>query len=171
MADGPGFEMPLRRRRDGRTDYGKRLEMLKSGQHRAVVRMANHNARVQIVAYGADGDETVASGFAKQLAEYGWDHHGGNIPAAYLTGFLAGKRALAAGVETAIADLGVYERQEGSRFYAAVQGLQDAGLDIDADPSMVPAEERLVGEHAAAYESDGLDEAFAETRDAIEEAY
>lgn len=171
MAEGPGYEVPLRRRREGRTDYGKRLKMLKSGKHRAVVRIANNNARVQIVGYGPDGDETVASAFAPQLEAFGWDHHRGNIPAAYLTGFLAGKRAIAEGVDGAIADIGVYERQGGSRYYAAVQGLQDAGLAIDADEAMFPVEERVTGGHAAAYESDGMDAKFAAVRDAIESEY
>lgn len=168
MADGPGYDVELRRRREGRTDYGKRLEMLKSGEHRAVVRMSNSHARVQLVQYRDDGDLTAVSAFSGQLEEYGWDHHCGNIPAAYLTGYLAATRAQEAGIDSAIVDLGLQERAEGGRYYAAVQGMRDAGLDVPADETVSPAEERIRGEHAAAHESDGMDETFEKVRENIE---
>jgi large subunit ribosomal protein L18 len=167
MADGPNYETHLRRRREGRTNYEKRLEMLKSGEHRAVVRISNKHAQVQFIAYHPDGDETVVSAVSQQLDEFGWDVNTGNLPAAYLTGFLAGKRALADGIETAVPDIGVKDQQYASRYYATLQGLRDAGVTVNVDGSALPADERVQGEHAAAYESDGLDETFEQVRDSI----
>ncbi len=171
MADGPNYETHLRRRREGRTNYGKRLEMLKSGKHRAVIRISNKHARVQFVAYNPDGDETAVVAVSKQLAEYGWDGHTGNLPATYLTGFLAGKRALADGIETAVPDIGAKDQQYASRYYAALQGMQDAGIDININAVALPSDERMQGSHAAAHESDGLDETFENVRDTIVDEY
>lgn len=167
MADGPRYTAPFRRRREGRTDYSKRLKLLRSGEHRAVVRLSNAHARVQIIAYDPAGDRTTTAAYSKQLGECGWDHHCGNIPAAYLTGFLAGKQALAEGIDTVVPDLGVRQREEGSRHYATLQGLRDAGLHINVGEEVLPAEGRVKGEHADAYESDGITDAFQTVKDAI----
>lgn len=171
MADGPRYTAPFRRRREGRTDYAQRLKLLKSGEHRAVVRLSNAHARVQIVAYNPDGDRTATSAYSKQLTEYGWEQHCGNIPAAYLTGFLAGKRALAEGIDTVVPDLGVREREEGSRHYATLQGLRDAGLNINVGEEVLPVEGRIEGEHADAHESEGITDAFHAVKDAISDEY
>jgi large subunit ribosomal protein L18 len=171
MADSPNYETHLRRRREGHTNYDKRLEMLKSGKHRAVVRISNTHACVQFVAYNPDGDETATTAVSKHLAEYGWDAHTGNLPAAYLTGFLAGKRALAAGIGTAVPDIGAKDQQYEGRYYAALKGVQDAGVDISIGDETLPSEERLQGAHAAAHESNGIDETFDDVRDAIVEEY
>lgn len=138
-------ELPLRRRMEGRTDYEKRLELLKSGEARAVIRISNNNCQVQLVTYGKEGDETVTSAFSKELGDLGWDYHTGNLPAAYLTGFLAGYRAMEEGIETAVVDLGGIKRQEGSRHYAAVKGLRDAGIEVPADEGVLPDQESVEG--------------------------
>ncbi|MDY6761538.1 MAG: 50S ribosomal protein L18 [Candidatus Nanohaloarchaea archaeon] len=147
MADGTNYEMPLKRRRTGETDYGQRLELLKSGVPRAVVRVSNSHTRIQLVAYGDDGDETVASGFSGELADFGWDGHTGNLSAAYLAGVLAGARATASGVDRAVPDFGAETPEYGSRYYAAVEGLRDAGLDVPAAADVTPAEDRVAGDH------------------------
>lgn len=171
MADGPNYDLHLRRRREGRTDYQKRLELLKSGQHRAVIRISNKHAQVQIVAYSPDGDETVVSSFSKQLEEFGWDENTGNLPAAYLTGFLVGKQALNEEIYAVVPDMGVYDQQYGSRHYSALKGLQDAGLDVNIEEAVLPTADRRRGEHAAAYESKGMDETFEKARDNIVAEY
>lgn len=171
MADNQNYTMHLRRRREGRTNYHKRLELLKSGEHRAVVRMSNKHAQVQIVAYNPKGDEVVTSAFSKQLTDYGWDEHTGNLPAAYLTGFLAGRKALENGIETVVSDLGAFDQQYASRAYAALKGLQDAGLNLNLGEKALPSEDRLEGKHTANYESEGLDETFEQVRDTITEEH
>ncbi|MDY6769804.1 MAG: 50S ribosomal protein L18 [Candidatus Nanohaloarchaea archaeon] len=167
MAEGPGHEVPLKRRRDGQTDYGNRLELLKSGDHRAVIRVSNNHTRVQLVRYGDDGDTTAVAAFSGDLAGYGWDGHTGNLAAAYLTGLLAGRRALADGIDRAVPDLGVRDQEYGGRHYAAVRGLRDAGLDVPADETALPAEDRVNGEHM----DDGGAAAVDEVKKNIAEEY
>ncbi len=158
MADGPNYEMPLKRRRTGTTDYGHRLELLKSGDHRAVIRISNNHAQVQLVQYEDDGDKTVASGFSGELEAYGWDGHTGNLAAAYLAGVLAGARAAATGVDRAVPDFGAESPEYGGRYYAAVEGLQDGGIDIPSEAAVFPAEGRVNGDHLESVDSDAVDE-------------
>ena len=82
-----------KRRREQKTDYKKRLALLKSGVPRLVIRKSLENMRVQIVSFNPSGDKTVASAFSAELGEFGWKGGNGNLPAAYLTGLLAGLRA------------------------------------------------------------------------------
>lgn len=167
VGEGPGYDVELKRRREKKTDYGKRLEMLKSGDLRAVVRLSNNHARVQMVGYVDGGDETVVEAFSKQLREFGWDEHPGNLPAAYLTGLLAGYRAQDEGIERCIADIGVYDREEGSRHYAAVKGLRDSGLGVPVDGEVLPEESRVRGEHI----DDETAETFEKVREEISDRY
>lgn len=167
MADGPGYEIPLKRRREGRTDYRERLELLKSGDCRAVVRVSNNHCRVQIVRYTAGGDSTVASASTDDLEEMGWDRHTGNLPAAYLTGILAGYRAIDEGVGAAVADLGGRSREEGGVHYAAVKGIRDAGLDLPADTGVFPDQERISGGHI----DDSCVELFENVKERIAEEH
>ncbi|MDY6769183.1 MAG: 50S ribosomal protein L18 [Candidatus Nanohaloarchaea archaeon] len=168
MAEGPGYEVPLKRRREGRTDYGRRLEMLKSGDLRAVVRVSNSHTDIQLIGYGDGGDETVVSASSGDLTRFGWDRHTGNLPAAYLTGVLAGKQAQSEGVDRAVPDLGAEDRKDGSRHYAAVKGMQDAGLDVPADDDVLPTDERAEGGHI---EDGGVRKAVEDVKKNIAEEY
>src|SRR5687768_18409510 len=98
MANGPRYHVQFRRRREGRTDYRTRLALLRSGEHRVVVRKTLRNVIVQVVAFDPTGDKVVASAEARELAKLGWTGYTRNTPSAYLTGLLAGMRAKAAGV-------------------------------------------------------------------------
>src|SRR6056297_3703125 len=99
MATGPRYKVPMRRRREARTDYHQRLRLLKSGKPRLVARKSNKHVRAQLVTLGPEGDETHAAAESRDLREFGWEAPTGNLPAAYLTGLLAGLRALENGVE------------------------------------------------------------------------
>lgn len=147
MAQGPQHTVNFRRRRTDRTDYAQRLELLKSGKPRAVIRLTNNQTLVQIITYHEDGDQTQAAYTANQLPALDWEHHTGNLPAAYLTGYACGVNAVANGFDEAVADLGLHNIHPGSRLFAAVKGLQDAGVHVPADPDVLPAESRLTGEH------------------------
>jgi len=141
--------MPFKRRREGKTDYKKRLVLLKSRKPRFVVRKSLKYIRINLVEFANIGDRTVASATSHALKKLGWDFALDNIPAAYLTGLMAGKVAKAKGVNEAVLDMGLYISTKGSRVYAAVKGAVDAGLKINCDPEMFPAEDRLRGEHTA----------------------
>ncbi|HLE97548.1 MAG TPA: 50S ribosomal protein L18 [Candidatus Thermoplasmatota archaeon] len=147
MADGPRYRVQFRRRREGRTDYRTRLALLKGGEPRAVVRTSLRNVVVQLVGFDASGDKVLASAEARELPKLGWTGFTRNTPSAYLTGLLAGTRAKAAGVESAVLDLGRQMPQKGGRLFAALQGLVDAGLEIPHGEEVAPAEDRIRGAH------------------------
>ena len=148
----------MRRRREARTDYHQRLRLLKSGKPRLVARKSNSHVRAQLVVTSPLGDETLASASSEDLEEYGWEAPTGNMPAAYLTGLLAGLRALDAGLEEAVLDIGLNSPTPGSKVFAVQEGAIDAGLDIPHNDSVLADWERTRGEHIAAYadQQDGL---------------
>jgi large subunit ribosomal protein L18 len=105
------------------------------------------NTLVQIINANVVGDMTVASATATELSNHGWSVGTGNLPAAYLTGFLAGLRAKNRGVKEAILDVGLNPPIKGSRIYAALKGVVDAGLIVPHSPDILPTDERISGEH------------------------
>ncbi len=157
MATGPRYKVPMRRRREVRTDYHQRLRLLKSGKPRLVARKSNKHTTAQLVSPGPDGDETIASAHSSDLAEHGWEAPTGNLPAAYLTGFLAGKRALDADVEEAVLDIGLNTATPGNKVFAIQEGAIDAGLEIPHSDDVLADWSRNRGEHIAEY-AEQLDE-------------
>jgi large subunit ribosomal protein L18 len=147
----------MRRRREARTDYHQRLRLLKSGKPRLVARKSNQAVTAQLVTTGAQGDETAASARSTELDEYGWEAPTGNMPAAYLTGLLAGLRAVEAGHEEAVLDIGLNSPTPGSKVFAVQEGAIDAGLEIPHNDSVLADWSRTRGEHIAEY-ADQLDD-------------
>ncbi len=147
MANKPTYKVPRRRRREGKTNYRKRLELLKSGKPRLVVRMTHNQAIAQVIEYHPEGDRTIVSATSRELKKYGWTGHGGNCAAAYLTGYLCGKKALKAGIKELVPDIGLHTPVHGSNVFAVIKGGIDAGVLIPADESAFPAADRLAGKH------------------------
>jgi large subunit ribosomal protein L18 len=146
MATSPRTRVPFRRRREGRTNYRTRLALLKSQETRLVVRRTNGNVIVQFVDWTQTGDAVKATAVAQELKKMGWEGSAKNTPAAYLTGLLAGKRAAQAGVESAVLDIGRHTPTKGSRVFAALKGVLDAGIDVPhGGEDIYPSEERLSG--------------------------
>lgn len=136
------------RRIRGQTDYHQRLGLLKSGLTRLVVRRTNNNMIIQFVDYDDNGDKIITSARSVDLKKLGFTLNTGNISAAYLTGYLAGKRALKAKIsDEVIVDLGLQRVFYGSRIFAAVKGALDAGVKVKVSDVVFPSEERLNGEH------------------------
>ena len=167
MASGPTYRVPFRRRREGKTNYRKRLRLLLSGKPRMVVRKSNRYIRAQLILAAPEGDKTVADANSAELAKFSWEFSKKNTPAAYLTGLLLGKRALRKGFKHAILDMGLHTPSQGCRIYAALKGAVDAGLEVPHDPSVFPAEERIRGEHIA--EHIEIVKRFEEVKKRIEE--
>ena len=89
MAKKANYRVQLRRRREGKTDYQARKALVTSRKPRLVTRASNKNVEVQIIIAKPHGDEVLASANSRELIKtYGWKAPTGNIPAAYLTGFL-----------------------------------------------------------------------------------
>ena len=141
----------MRRRREVRTDYHQRLRLLKSDKPRLVARKSNQHVSAQLVTMGPDGDETVVSANSTDLAEYGWEAPTGNLPSAYLTGYLLGKRAVDADYEEAVLDIGLNTATPGSKVFAVQEGAIDAGLDVPHNESVLADWSRNRGEHIAEY--------------------
>lgn len=148
MSTGPRYSVRFRRRRNSKTNYHKRLALLKSHKARIVIRRSNQYINAQIIDYKLEGDVTIASASSKELKKYGWKHSTKNIPAAYLTGLLLGQRAKKTKIKEAVLDLGRYTKMDGSRIYSAVKGIVDANtIQFPYDEKIFPNEKRLAGEH------------------------
>ena len=147
MAYGSIYRVPLRRRREGKTNYYKRRDMMKSNRIRLIIRRTTKHMRVQFVEALPNGDVTLSATASPQLNNFNWNLSCGNIPAAYLTGYLAGKQAIKAGVTDAILDMGLQSNTKGSRIYAALKGVIDAGVNVPASDSIYPSEDVINGSH------------------------
>jgi large subunit ribosomal protein L18 len=152
MAKGPGYKVPFRRRREGKTNYHLRRKLILSEKTRFVVRRTLKHVIVQFINAKPSGDVVSASAHSKELSsKYGWMGSCKNTPAAYLTGMLAGFRALRRGINEAILDAGLYTCSKGSRVFAALKGAVDAGVTIPVNEGKLPDEKRIRGEHIAGY--------------------
>jgi len=145
----PTYKMPFKRRREEKTDYKRRLKLLTSKKPRLVVRKTLKYIRAQIIEFDKKGDKTLVSASSQELKKLGWKFPSDNLPSAYLTGLLIGKKTLKKKIKEAILDLGLYPSTKGSRIYACVKGVLDAGLNVPSDESIFPTEERIKGLHIA----------------------
>lgn len=145
------FKLKFRRRRIGKTNHRKRLNLLKSKLPRLVVRVTRNNIIAQIVEYDVKGDRTLVNTTSLELKKYGWYGHNGNCPAAYLTGLLCGKKALAKNIKEAVLDIGHKTPVKGSNVFAVLKGAIDAGMKIPHDSSCFPDEDRISGKKIEEY--------------------
>lgn len=137
----------LRRLREEKTNYKKRGTMLMGKRDFVTVNITNENTQVQILKPGIAGDSVVASAHSRYLLGKGWKGSRKSISAAYLTGYLAGKKALDKGANDAILYTGT--RRYTQRMAAALKGVIDAGLQVPADKETFPPDERINGDHLA----------------------
>ncbi len=162
------YNVPMVRRREVRMDYHQRLRLLKSGKPGLGARISKKHVRAQLVTLGPDSDDTVANAISADLEEFGWEAPTGNLPSAYLTGLLAGKRALDAGVEEAVLDIGLHSPTPGSKVFAVQEGAIDAGLDIPHNEAVLPDWRRNRGEHIAEYAADREEPLYSGSFDATD---
>ena len=148
MKQGPRYHVKPRRRREGKTDYRRRLGLLKSRKTRIVVRKTLKNTQVQFVEYHENGDKILASAVSNELVKkYNWKHSTSSVPAAYLTGLLAGKKAADKGIKEGVLDIGRYVPVTGSKVFAALKGILDAGVTCPHNEEKIPVEDRISGKH------------------------
>ena len=67
MAKNAIYTVKYRRKREGRTNYKKRLELLKSGSPRLVIRKSNTSITLQLVMYESDGDKVLITYTSKKF--------------------------------------------------------------------------------------------------------
>lgn len=96
------FQTKKRRRREGKTDYQHRTNLLRQDctqqsnvKSRLVVRITNTKVICSIVKAFIDGDRVVATADSSELKNYGINFGLSNHFASYATGFLCARRALA----------------------------------------------------------------------------
>jgi large subunit ribosomal protein L18 len=150
LGKGPRYRVPLRRRRKNKTDYRKRKILVTSKTPRFTVRASLKNMNTQVFHAHAKGDITLTTANSRELAEYGWKAHCGNIPAAYLTGLLMGFKAQSKGIDQVNPDIGLKRASLGSRVFAAIKGAVDSGLAVPCG-DVLPDESRIKGEHISSY--------------------
>lgn len=148
MKTGPRYHVQPRRHRQRKTDYRARLKLLRGKKPRIVVRKSLKAIRVQFVEYSPQGDKILVSAISSELVkEFGWKYSVSTTPAAYLTGLLAGKRAVEKGIEEGVLDIGLYHPTVGSTLFATLKGVLDAGVACPHDKEMLPKEDRIHGAH------------------------
>lgn len=137
-------------KRKEKTDYGKRLNMLKSGKTRLIVRITSKNILAQLVKFSVKGDVVAFAASTKSLEKKGWKCSRTNLSAAYLLGYLLAKKA-SGKVTEAILDIGKRGSVAGSKIYAVVKGVIDGGVKIPLGEDVLPSDDRIKGMHIKAY--------------------
>ncbi len=144
------MKVQKRRRRENKTDYLKRMKLLKSAKPRVVFRKTNKYVIAQYVVSDEAKDKVVFGVSSKDLLKKGWDENAKgslkSIPATYLTGYYAGKKILKEGLETPIVDLGMIKTLHKTKVFAFIKGLIDSGVEIGSKEEAFPEEERINGE-------------------------
>ena len=135
----------LPRPREEKTNYQKRGTMLMGKRDFITVNITNENTLVQILKPGMTGDKVVAFAHSRYLLDKGWKGSRKSVPAAYLTGYLAGKKALGQGAKDAILYTGTKKYTQ--RIAAALKGIIDAGVQVPASEETFPSDDRINGEH------------------------
>jgi large subunit ribosomal protein L18 len=152
MAKGSSYNVPYRRRREGKTNYELRKRLILSGLPRIVARKTRRHVIVRLIEPTVNGDEVITSAHSSELRKkYGWLGSLGNLPASYLTGLLCGHRSVAKGVNEAILDIGLQTPSRGACVFAVLKGFLEAGVEVPHDEEILPDESRITGQHIAGY--------------------
>ena len=143
--------MLKRRRKENKTDYGKRVGLLKSGFPRVVFRKTNRYITTQYVTSKEAQDKVEFGLTSKDLLKHGWpkEFQGSlkSIPAAYLTGFLFGKKIIEKKLKMPIIDIGMTRNIHKNKVFGFLKGLKDSGVDIKCEEKYYPDENRIKGKH------------------------
>jgi large subunit ribosomal protein L18 len=159
-----------RRRKEGRTDYAKRLKLLKGESPRIIFRKTNRYIIAQYVTSREAQDKIEIGITSKDLKKFGWpeEFEGSlkSIPAAYLTGLLIGKEIINKKLKTPIVDFGMIRVISKNRAFAFLKGIADAGVEIKCDEEQFPEQERLEGANMR----EDFSKTFNEIKSKIEKA-
>ncbi len=136
-----------RRRREFKTDYLKRLKLLKSEKPRLVFRKTNKYLEAQYV-LSEDAQDKVLFGItSKELLKYGMPKEASlkSIPSSYLFGILFGKFIKKKKLKKPILDFGMLRILHKSKIYGFLKGLLDSGIEIKCEEKFFPETERISG--------------------------
>jgi len=141
------YNVQFRRKRESKTDYKKRVKLLQGGMLRLVIRGSLKNILAQIIKYEAKGDKVIICASSKELEKFGWKVSRSNIPAAYLTGFLLGKKGGKEKFGKMVLDIGLAKLMKGGKLSAALKGCLDGGLDVICSQNIFPSEDKIKGKN------------------------
>lgn len=140
-----------RRKAERKTDYKRRIGMLKSGTPRITFRLSNKYVISQYIKSKQAQDKIEFGVTSKVLFKNGWpkEMEGSlnSLPASYLTGLLMGRTILEKKLEIPIVDLGMIRSMKGNKFSSFLKGVKDSGLKININEETFPSEERISGKH------------------------
>lgn len=119
----------FRRRREGITDYKKRLAMVKGGMDRVLIRRSNRRITGQVVKYEREGDRVLATVDSNELMKMDWPSRS-NRPTAYLAGLLLARKANKLKGKEMILDIGLASPIKGSISFVFAKGCVDGGLKL-----------------------------------------
>ncbi len=148
---GPRYRVEFRRKREGKTDYRRRLRLLRSKKPRFVVRISLRHISVQAIQFTPTGDVTKASAHTKDLEKLGFKNGTSNLPAAYLVGLLCGYRSVKSGIGAAVFDIGEHGSTPRGKIFAVLKGAIDSGLEIPHDVKVLPSEDTISGSSISSY--------------------
>lgn len=167
MTSGPIFKVAFRRRREQKTDYKKRLAVLKSKKDRVVLRVTNALVKAQVIRYDKDGDKTIAAATSKELKALGYSGNTKNTPAIYLTTLLLAQKAKKKDIKEVILDLGARNYKSGNKIFAGLKAIVDSSLDCPHDEKAFPKIERIEGKVVAEYLKKPVDKEFITVKEKI----
>ena len=140
-----------RRRKENKTDYGKRIKLLKSDKPRIIFRKTNKYLILQYVLSENAKDKIQIGLNSKHLLKYGWpEEFNGrlkSIPASYLLGYLMGKKIIKEKLAEPILDFGMIQALHKTKVFGFLKGLIDSGLEIKHKKDIFPSEESIQGKN------------------------
>ncbi len=138
-----------RRRKECKTNYHKRVKLLKSEKPRLVFRKTNKYLIAQYTTSFEAQDKVIFNINSKDLLKNNWPKEMAgslkSIPAAYLTGYLVGTKIISEKLETPVVDLGMIRTIYKTKVFAFIKGLIDSGVKIPCKEEAFPEEDRIVG--------------------------
>ncbi len=140
-----------RRRKEHKTDYLKRIRLLKSGSSRIIFKKTNRYLITQYVTSKEAKDKIKIGMTSKDLLKYGWpkEFKGSlkSTPASYLIGLLMGKKTLEKKLPEPIINFGMLRVLHKNSAFAFLKGLKDSGIKVKCEDKLFPPEERIKGKH------------------------
>jgi len=151
------FQVKWRRRREGKTNYYKRKNLLiqdkqkfNASKYRLVVRLSKKNLLCQLIYSRLEGDFVLSSIYSKNLNLIGISLINNNFPTAYIAGlhlsnkffkekfsFTNEKNSLENKLKV-ILDLGLTRITTGNKVFATMKGAVDGGFEIPHNEKRFP---------------------------------
>jgi len=139
------------RRKENKTDYSKRLKLLKGKSPRVVFRKTNKYIIAQYIRSKEAQDSVEIEVNSKRLLTKGWPKEFAgslkSLPASYLTGYLMGTVIKKEKKETPVVDFGMIRVLHKTKVFAFLKGLKDAGIEIECEKEFFPEEEKIKGKN------------------------